>query len=65
MHYAGYTLSVIGDMKGMKSEYVKAATFDGYGTSLYVGIGVPLPVIDEDMMADPRGKQRSPVYLCV
>jgi uncharacterized protein (DUF39 family) len=52
MHYAGYTLAVMGDMKGMNSEYVKAATFDGYGVSLYVGIGVPLPVLDEDMMAD-------------
>lgn len=52
MHYAGYTLSVIGDLKGMKSEYIKAATFEGYGVSLYVGIGVPLPVIDEDFMAD-------------
>lgn len=51
-HYAGYTLAVIGDLKGMKSEYIKAATFDGYGSSLFVGIGVPLPVIDEDMMAD-------------
>lgn len=51
-YYAGYTLALIGDLKGMKSEYIKAATFDGYGTSLYVGIGVPLPVIDEEMMAD-------------
>ena len=51
-HYAGYTLSVIGDLKGMKSEYVKAATFEGYGASLFVGIGVPLPVIDDDFMAD-------------
>ncbi len=51
-HYAGYTLSVIGDLKGMKSEYIKAAVFEGYGTSLFVGIGVPLPVIDEEFMAD-------------
>lgn len=51
-HYAGYTLAVIGDLKGMKSEYIKAATFDGYGTTLFVGIGIPLPVIDEEMMAD-------------
>ncbi len=65
MHYAGYTLSVMGDMKGMKSEYIKAATFDGYGASLYVGIGVPLPVLDEDMMADlamPNEKLYTYVY---
>ncbi len=52
MHYAGYTLAVMGDLKGMSTEYIRAATFDGYGVSMYVGIGVPLPVIDEDMMAD-------------
>ncbi|MGI5849396.1 MAG: homocysteine biosynthesis protein [Christensenellales bacterium] len=52
IEYAGYTLAVIGDLKGMKSEYIKAATFEGYGVSLFVGIGVPLPVIDEDFMAD-------------
>lgn len=52
MHYAGYTLAVMGDLKGMSSDFVKAATFDGYGTSLFVGIGVPLPVIDKEMMAD-------------
>ena len=52
MNYAGYTLGVIGGLRGMKSEYIKAATFEGYGPSLYVGIGVPLPVIDEDFMVD-------------
>ncbi len=52
MHYSGYTLALIGDLKGMSTEYLRAATFDGYGVSLYVGIGVPLPVLDEDMMAD-------------
>lgn len=52
MLYSGYTLALIGDMKGMKSEYIKAATFDGYGSTLYVGIAVPIPVIDEEMMAD-------------
>jgi uncharacterized protein (DUF39 family) len=65
MHYAGYTLAVMGDLKGMNSDYIKAATFDGYGVSLYVGIGVPIPVIDEDMMADlavPNDKLYTYVY---
>ena len=64
-HYAGYTLAVMGDLRGMSSEYIKAATFDGYGVSLYVGIGVPIPVIDEDMMADlavPNDKLYTYVY---
>lgn len=64
VQYAGYTLAVMGDLKGMKSEYIKAATFDGYGPSLYVGIGVPLPVIDEDMMADIAVPDER-LYTCV
>jgi uncharacterized protein (DUF39 family) len=52
MLYSGYTLALIGDMKGMKHEYIRAATFDGYGSTLYVGVGIPMPVIDEEMMAD-------------
>ena len=27
MYHQGYTISVVGDLKGMKSEYIKAATF--------------------------------------
>ncbi len=43
------TLMVQGDLKEMSAEYLRAATFPGYGTTLYVGIGVPIPVLDEDM----------------
>ncbi len=43
------TLMVQGDMKNMDPEYIRAATFTGYGTSLYVGIGVPIPVLNEDI----------------
>ncbi|KAF5057120.1 Inosine-5'-monophosphate dehydrogenase [anaerobic digester metagenome] len=40
------TLMVSGDMKGMSSEYLRAATMHGYGVTLYVGLGVPIPVLD-------------------
>ncbi|MCS3924826.1 homocysteine biosynthesis protein [Methanosalsum natronophilum] len=43
------TMMVQGDMKRMSPEYVKAASFEGYGTSLYVGIGVPIPILNEDI----------------
>jgi len=39
------TLMVQGDLKGMTSEYLRAASFYGYGCTLYVGIGVPIPVL--------------------
>ncbi|HSQ34471.1 MAG TPA: homocysteine biosynthesis protein, partial [Candidatus Binatia bacterium] len=44
---AGFaTLMVQGDLKGMSVEFLKAALFHGYGSSLYVGIGIPIPVLD-------------------
>ncbi|QLH74388.1 MAG: homocysteine biosynthesis protein [Methanomassiliicoccales archaeon] len=44
------TLAVIGDMKQMSTEYIRALYMNRYGISLAVGIGVPIPVIDEDIM---------------
>ena len=43
------TLAVIGDLKGMTAEFVKGLTFTRYGTSLGLGIGVPIPILDEEM----------------
>jgi len=43
------TLAVNGDLKQMNSEWLRAASLQGYGISLAVGIGVPIPVIDEEM----------------
>jgi uncharacterized protein (DUF39 family) len=33
----------------MSPEYIKGASFTGYGSTLIVGIGVPIPVLDEEM----------------
>jgi uncharacterized protein (DUF39 family)/predicted transcriptional regulator len=41
------TLMVQGDLKKMNPEFIRAANFTGYGTSLYVGMGIPIPVLDE------------------
>lgn len=45
------TLAVIADLKQASAEYFSAATFTGYGTSAFVGIGVPIPVLDEEIAA--------------
>ncbi|HOR42467.1 MAG TPA: homocysteine biosynthesis protein, partial [Atribacterota bacterium] len=45
----GATLAVIGDLKKMSPDFLQAAYFTGYGVSLYVGIGIPIPVLDEDI----------------
>ena len=43
------TLMVKGNLKEMKSEYMKAIVIPGYGVSLCVGIGIPIPILDVDM----------------
>jgi uncharacterized protein (DUF39 family) len=43
------TLAVIGNGKEMNPEYVKAAYFEKYGVSIFIGIGIPIPVLDEEM----------------
>jgi uncharacterized protein (DUF39 family) len=45
----GGALALIGNLKEMKSEFLKAAYIKGYGISLFLGIGIPIPLIDEEM----------------
>jgi len=43
------SIAVIGDLKQMSSDFVRGLTFAKYGTSLGLGIGVPIPILDEEM----------------
>ncbi|MGA1795289.1 MAG: homocysteine biosynthesis protein [bacterium] len=43
------TLAVKGDLKQMSQRYLRGARIKGYGVSLFVGIGVPIPILDEAM----------------
>ncbi len=43
------TIAVIGNLKEMSPEWLVGASMLGYGVSLYVGIGIPIPILDEDM----------------
>ncbi|MBN1678273.1 MAG: homocysteine biosynthesis protein [Candidatus Thermoplasmatota archaeon] len=43
------SLAVIGDLKQMSSDFVRGLTFTRYGTSLGLGIGIAIPILDEDM----------------
>jgi len=47
---AARALAVIGDLRGMSPDYLRALYFTKYGVSLGVGIGVPLPILDESIM---------------
>ena len=40
------TLMVQGDLKQMSAEFLRAAVFHGYGSTMYIGIGIPIPVLD-------------------
>jgi len=46
---ASGTLMVKGDLKGMNARYVRAVSILGYGVSLAMGIGIPIPILNEDM----------------
>lgn len=43
------TLAVCGDLKQMNSRYIRGVRIKNYGISLLVGIGVPIPIIDENI----------------
>ncbi len=43
------TIAVCGDMKQMNTNYIRGASIAGYGTSLMVGLGIPIPILNEDL----------------
>ncbi|CAN2041751.1 L-aspartate semialdehyde sulfurtransferase [Candidatus Magnetomoraceae bacterium gMMP-15] len=43
------TLWVMGDMKEMNSEFLVGVSLLGYGCSLSVGLGVPIPILNEEI----------------
>lgn len=45
------TIAVAGEMREMDTRYIRAAYYKRYGVSLFVGIGIPIPILDEDMAA--------------
>jgi uncharacterized protein (DUF39 family) len=44
------TLAVIGDLKQMKPEWLVGTSFLGYGCTMTVGIGVPIPILSEEIL---------------
>jgi uncharacterized protein (DUF39 family) len=45
------TLALIGDAKQMDARWVRGCYFKSYGSSLMLGVGVPLPVLNEEVVA--------------
>ncbi len=48
---AAGTIMVQGDLKGMSSRWLKGVSIQGYGCSLAVGIGIPIPILNEELAA--------------
>jgi len=44
------TLAVIGDLKQMKPQYLVGTSMLGYGCTMTVGIGVPIPILSEQIL---------------
>ncbi len=50
------TLAVIGDLKQMHPEWLVGTSMLGYGVTLTVGIGVPIPILDEEILKATAAK---------
>ncbi|HOV21341.1 MAG TPA: homocysteine biosynthesis protein [bacterium] len=46
----GCTLTLIGDLKQMSPDFLKGASLTGYGVSLIVGVGIPIPILNEEIL---------------
>jgi len=44
------TLAVLGDLKGMSPQWLRGASFKGYGSTLAIGIGIPIPILNEEVV---------------
>ncbi|MCQ2560380.1 MAG: homocysteine biosynthesis protein, partial [Clostridia bacterium] len=47
---AGGTLALIGDLKQMSPKWLKGTSYLGYGATLSVAIGIPIPILDEEVV---------------
>jgi len=43
------TIMVRGNAKKMSPEFLRGASFTRYGTTLYVGLGIPIPILNEGL----------------
>ncbi|NQT03582.1 MAG: hypothetical protein HQ580_16255 [Planctomycetes bacterium] len=44
------TLALTADMKQMSQEFVRGVSFCGYGVSLALGVGIPIPILNEEVL---------------
>ena len=44
------TLALIGDLKQMSAKWVRGVSYIGYGVSMQVGVGLPIPILDVEAL---------------
>lgn len=44
------TLALMGDLKQMSPEWLRGLSILGYGASLAVGVGIPIPILNEEIL---------------
>ncbi|MDC7124281.1 MAG: homocysteine biosynthesis protein [Spirochaetales bacterium] len=44
------TLALTGNMKEMDPEFVRGVSFKGYGASLALGVGIPIPILNKEIL---------------
>ena len=44
------TLALTGDMKEMKARFVRGVSLMGYGVSLALGVGIPIPILSPEIL---------------
>lgn len=52
------TLALTGNMKEMLPEFVRGASFPGYGVSLALGVGIPIPILNEKILKQTTVRDR-------
>lgn len=45
------TLAVTGDLKQMSPRWLRGLSYLGYGSTLQVGLGIPIPILNEEIMS--------------
>ncbi|HUV07816.1 MAG TPA: homocysteine biosynthesis protein [Spirochaetia bacterium] len=52
------TLALTGNMKEMKPDFVRGVSLKGYGVSLALGIGIPIPILNEGVLKHTTVRDR-------
>nr|WP_320010835.1 homocysteine biosynthesis protein [uncultured Desulfobulbus sp.] len=58
------TLALSGNMKEMLPEFVRGLSFKGYGVSLAVGVGIPIPILNPQILQRAAVRDRD-IQACV